>query len=89
MLCHTMKGHTKPVYSLAYHPDSCTLVSASGDKTLAFWDPLNGRFLEQFKAHDDCIRGVAWSSNGELLSSTGDDMELRIWRRRQPSDPCE
>jgi WD40 repeat protein len=33
-----LRGHADPVFSLAFSPDSKTLVSGSGDGTLRLWD---------------------------------------------------
>ena len=35
---HTLKGHTRRVYSVAFSPDGQRIVSGSFDKTLKIWD---------------------------------------------------
>ncbi|MBD2043600.1 WD40 repeat domain-containing protein [Microcoleus sp. FACHB-672] len=34
---HTLTGHSGPVYSVAFSPDSQTLVSGSDDATIKIW----------------------------------------------------
>jgi len=30
--------------------------------------------------HTGCVNALSWSQNGELLISSGDDQQLRVWR---------
>ena len=38
----TLKGHSKPLTSLAFSPDGKTLASSSVDKTIKLWDVTTG-----------------------------------------------
>ena len=37
-LLETLRGHTRRVWSVAFTPDGCGLVSGSEDRTLKYWD---------------------------------------------------
>ncbi|KAI9574450.1 WD40-repeat-containing domain protein [Boletus coccyginus] len=36
--------------------------------------------------HTGCVNAVSWSQSGELLISSGDDQQLRVWRMDPSSD---
>ncbi|KAF8558753.1 WD40 repeat-like protein [Imleria badia] len=36
--------------------------------------------------HTGCVNALSWSQNGELLISSGDDQQLRVWRMDPSSD---
>jgi WD40 repeat protein/serine/threonine protein kinase len=81
-LCHsealTLKGHTSPVYGVAYSPDGQRLASASGDSTLKMWDSATGK--ELFCKHlGGPVMAVAFSPDGQRLASGGVQCGLRIW----------
>ena len=40
-----LKGHTWPVYSVAFSPDGKTLASSSWDKSIKLWDVATGKTI--------------------------------------------
>ncbi|KAN0097234.1 WD40-repeat-containing domain protein [Tylopilus felleus] len=39
-----------------------------------------------FYGHTGCVNALSWAQNGELLLSSGDDQQLRVWRMDPSSD---
>lgn len=71
--------HDNYVSSLALDAD--TLVSASFDRTLAWWNVPTGELVRRVDAHEGWVRKVAFLPGGERLVSAGDDMLVKIWER--------
>jgi WD40 repeat protein len=77
------KGHGGLVYSLAWHPDSTRLASASvallgGNNEVKLWDPADGREVLELPGRFP----VAFSPDGNLLaapSTAGAAEEVRLW----------
>ena len=42
---HTLVGHTKPIWAVAFHPDENRLVTASQDRTARVWEVKSGKQL--------------------------------------------
>ena len=49
LLSMTLEGHSRPVYSLSFSPDSSLLASTSEDNTVKVWETKTGEFLGQFR----------------------------------------
>lgn len=64
----TLEGHTDNVWSLAFSADGKTLVSASDDRTIRFWDVATGKQIRRI-THKNRIGELALSSDGKLLAS--------------------
>ncbi len=67
--CATLKGHTAPVYPMAFSPDSKTLASGSDDKTIKLWDMKSGKESATLNGHVASVYSVAFSPDGKTLAS--------------------
>ncbi len=87
----TYQNHTDVVYSLCWSPDGRQIASASRDQTVHIWDASpRGRWLRAlahftgfryslFEGHTAQVNAVAWSPDGRLLASAGDDNSVIVW----------
>jgi WD40 repeat protein len=64
----TLKGHTAPVYSVAFSPDGKTLTSGSWDKTIRLWEAATGKEKKALKQSDH-VTALAFSPDGKTLAS--------------------
>ena len=65
---------------MAFSPDGKTLVSASRDSEIIFWDiPTLQRRLSITTQHTADVYSVAFSPDGETLASGSFDRTLRLW----------
>jgi WD40 repeat protein len=75
----TLEGHSGPVSSVAFSPDSAQLASASHDRTVKIWDASNGKCLQTLEGHSDWVQSVAFSPDSAQLASASDDRTVKIW----------
>jgi WD40 repeat protein len=78
-LLHTLSGHNRYVYSVAFSPDGRLLASGSDDNKVKIWEVASGRLLHTLSGHGDRVRSVAFSPDGRLLASGSDDYTVKIW----------
>ena len=75
-------GHSDWIRSLAFSPDSKTLLSSSNDKTVRLWDMETGQLLHLLTGHQDRVKCVGISPNGQLLLSCSADGQVRAWEKK-------
>jgi len=74
-------GHNSWSRSLAFTPDSQTLVTGGYEGQVIWW-PLSAQQpkpMRSIKAHDGWVRAVAISPGGKLLASAGNDLVVKLW----------
>ncbi len=73
-----LTGHTSPVISVDFSPDSTILASGSADITIILWDVATrlGRLL---LGHTDTVWSVAFSPDGTILASGSKDTNIILW----------
>lgn len=88
-------GHDGAVYSAAFSPDGKLIATGGYDKLVLVWDPDTVNTVEVEKllqgepepkpnylrlvGHDGPVRSIAFSPNGALVASGGDDNAIRLW----------
>lgn len=90
-LLRELRGHTKRVHSLAFHPEETLLASASADRTVRFWDlgAGTGAPVEVDKAGPAAreARAVAFPSDGRaLLAAAADGLRAYGWEPAREHD---
>jgi WD40 repeat protein len=84
-MVRTLPGHDKPLWSLAWSPDSQRLASAGDDGTVRVWDVLRGEETSSFPYYlkhgfsDSAFSTLSWCLDGKRLAVADDDNRIRVW----------
>jgi len=52
--------------------------------TIVVWDTQSGKEIMRFVAHQDLITKLAFSPDGKVLASSGDDGRVKLWSMESP-----
>uniref|UniRef100_A0A2K5CFW4 Pre-mRNA-processing factor 19 n=1 Tax=Aotus nancymaae TaxID=37293 RepID=A0A2K5CFW4_AOTNA len=69
----TLKGHTKKVTSVVFHPSQDLVFSASPDATIRIWSVPSASCVQVVRAHESAVTGLSLHATGDYLLSSSDD----------------
>src|SRR5262245_13829981 len=72
-----LKGHTRPVMSVAFSPEGKLLASAAKDKTVKIWSVANKKEMRSL-TYDFGLNWLSFASDGHRLAAMADDA-IVIW----------
>ena len=68
-----LKGHTKKVTKVIYHPDEDLVITASPDSTIRVWNVPTSQTTLLLRAHEGPITGLSLHPTGDYVLSTSED----------------
>lgn len=68
-----LKGHTKKVTKVIYHPDENTVITASPDTTIRVWNVPTSQTTLLLRCHDGPVTGLSLHPTGDYILSTSQD----------------
>nr|CAD7567388.1 unnamed protein product [Timema californicum] len=68
-----LKGHTKKVTRVIYHPDEDLVITASPDTTIRVWNVPTSQTMQMLRAHDGPVTGLSLHPTGDYVLSTSTD----------------
>ena len=74
---HTLRGHSDPVYTIAFDPAGDFLLSGSFDKLLHVWSVKDGSLVRTYKSSGGIFE-ACWSSDGRKLAACHADNTVSV-----------
>lgn len=76
-----LRGHSRPVYDIAFSPDGNELAAGTGTNGVCIWDITTEQGSVAYQGGKLAVQDLAVSPNGEHLAAGFGDGSARIWER--------
>ena len=80
----TLRGHNNAILQVRWSiSDPSKLISASADKSVGWWDAVQGERIKKLKGHTSIVNGCSINKFGSPVGVSGaDDGTVKIWDMR-------
>jgi len=68
-----LKGHTKKVNRVVYHPTEDTAITGSHDTSVRIWNVPTAQTIQMLRVHDGPITGLSLHATGDYILTTSTD----------------
>ncbi len=77
----TIKTTEEFAITVAFSPDSSTLLTAAGytDSAIRLWDARTGKAAGSLEGHDNWVSDLVFTPDGKQLISSSADQTIRLW----------
>jgi WD40 repeat protein/serine/threonine protein kinase len=76
---HSLKGHSKAAWKVAFSGDGRRLASSSWDGTVMIWDAVTWDRLFTLRGHTGLVAAVSFSPNGSTLACGDEQGFIKTW----------
>ncbi|HEX5746118.1 MAG TPA: pentapeptide repeat-containing protein [Archangium sp.] len=77
---HVLDGEdSAAALRVAFSPNGATLVCASDDDALSYWDVVHGRRVRVLEGYSESARAVTFNADGSRLAAVDTDRTVRVW----------
>jgi WD40 repeat protein len=78
-LARTLRGHSREILRIGWHPSGKMIATASVDHTVRIWDVTTGQTLQELRGHSHGVNAAFWSPDGKWLATCSYDRSICIW----------
>ncbi|KAH9398621.1 Pre-mRNA-processing factor 19 [Tyrophagus putrescentiae] len=68
-----LKGHSKKVNNVIYHPNGDNVITASLDSQIRVWDVAKSQTVQVVRAHESPVTSISLHATGSYILSTSND----------------
>ena len=68
-----LKGHTKKVNRVVYHPNEDTVITGSHDATVRVWNVPTSQTIQLLRVHEGPVTGLSLHATGDYVLTTSTD----------------